>query len=112
MLLLDENISHKVCDLIKEFFPGTIHIKNIGLGNCSDEQIWEYAKKANLSIVSLDKDFVNIAVLKGSPPKVIPLKFGNRNTKELANSLLKNKDVIIEFLTGKAFVQLACLEIN
>ena len=112
MLLLDENISYKVSKLISDFFPNVIHVRNIGLNNSSDYEIWDYAKSENLAIVTFDNDFLNISVLKGCPPKVILLKFGNRSTQDLVNSILFNQEIIIEFLTKSELKDLGCLEIK
>ena len=42
-----------------------------------DEQIWEYAKENDLTIISKDSDFANRILLKNPPPKVIHIKLGN-----------------------------------
>ena len=34
-----------------------------------DEQIWEYAKENDLTIISKDSDFANRILLKNPPPK-------------------------------------------
>ena len=57
MFLLDENISFKVAKLIAEVYPNVIHVRDTGLTNVSDFQIWDYAKTNNLSIVTFDNDF-------------------------------------------------------
>lgn len=47
-----------------------------------DEEIWDYAKKNNLIIITKDKDFSVKQILKGSPPKIIHIKFGNLKLAE------------------------------
>ncbi len=48
----------------------------------SDEQIWEYAKINNLTIVTKDSDFANKMIFRNPPPRVIHIKFGNMKMKE------------------------------
>jgi predicted nuclease of predicted toxin-antitoxin system len=45
--------------------------------NWSDSQIWEYALKHSLTIVTKDADFSNRILFSTPPPKVIHIKCGN-----------------------------------
>ena len=47
-------------------------------------EIWEYAKNNNFCIVTFDADFVDIATIKGHPPKIIWLRTGNMTTENIA----------------------------
>ncbi len=40
----------------------------------TDQEIWEFAKKNNLTIITKDADFSNRIMFKSSPPKIIHLK--------------------------------------
>ena len=53
-----------------------IHQKDIN-DEWSDEQIWDYAMKENLTIITKDADFFNKMLLQQPPPKVIHIRFGN-----------------------------------
>lgn len=61
--------------------PDFLHISNID-DSMSDEEIWEYAKQNNLTIITKDADFPLKVLYKGIPPKVIHIKFGNLKMKE------------------------------
>ena len=54
-----------------------------------DEQIWEYAKQNNLTIVTKDSDFSNRILVSLPPPKIIHIKFGNLKMNEF-HSLISN----------------------
>lgn len=47
-----------------------------------DDEIWEYAKEKELTIITKDKDFAVKQILYGPPPKVVHIKFGNLRLKE------------------------------
>ncbi len=45
--------------------------------NPTDTQIWEYARKHDLVIVSKDADFSDRIITKLPPPRVVHLRVGN-----------------------------------
>ncbi|MGV3585659.1 MAG: DUF5615 family PIN-like protein [Adhaeribacter sp.] len=58
-------------------------IHQIDLGDSwTDEQIWEYAKENNLTIITKDADFSNRILLKEPPPKVIHMRIGNLKMRD------------------------------
>lgn len=56
-LLLDENLSDQIVSRIIDLYPGSEHVKTLGLTNTDDGIIWDYAKVNNFVIVSKDSDF-------------------------------------------------------
>jgi predicted nuclease of predicted toxin-antitoxin system len=100
-ILLDQNISFRVIKLLSIDFDEVEHIKRLGLTNSSDVKIWEYALKNDYTIITFDSDFIDLATLKGSPPKIIWLKFGNSNNLKIANKLLAKSDIIRDFILNK-----------
>jgi predicted nuclease of predicted toxin-antitoxin system len=50
--------------------------------NPSDTQIWEFARKNDLVIVSKDADFSDRIITKSPPPRVVHLRFGNLGRNE------------------------------
>lgn len=111
-LLFDQNISFRIIKLIEDKIPNAIHVKEVGMENSSDLNIWKFAKKNNYSIVTFDSDFVELANFKGIPPKIIWLKLPNTRTAVLA-TLLNNKfDQINEFLISEEMSMISILEIH
>ena len=43
----------------------------------TDSQIWEFARKHDLVIVSKDADFSDRIITQSPPPRVVHLRFGN-----------------------------------
>lgn len=64
------------------------HVVNIN-DELKDSQIWLYAKEHNLTIVSKDADFSELALLNEPPPRVIHIKFGNMKMREFHQTLSK-----------------------
>jgi predicted nuclease of predicted toxin-antitoxin system len=111
-LLPDQNISFRIIDKIKDIFPGSRQVRNLGLENSKDSFLWTYAKENDYCIVTFDGDFFDMGIIKGSSPKVIWLRLGNTSTSNLEKVLRKNYDLIKTFLTDPYFKDIGCLEIN
>nr|VFJ46006.1 MAG: Predicted nuclease, contains PIN domain, potential toxin-antitoxin system component [Candidatus Kentron sp. FM]VFJ52121.1 MAG: Predicted nuclease, contains PIN domain, potential toxin-antitoxin system component [Candidatus Kentron sp. FM]VFK09124.1 MAG: Predicted nuclease, contains PIN domain, potential toxin-antitoxin system component [Candidatus Kentron sp. FM] len=47
-----------------------------------DSRIWSYAKEHNVTIVTKDTDFSEIALLSEPPPRVIHIRLGNMKMRE------------------------------
>jgi len=74
-----------------------LHVKDIDVETASDSDIWEYAKKHELIIVSKDSDFHQKSFLYGPPPKVIWIEKGNCSAKEITKLLRKSFGQIESF---------------
>jgi predicted nuclease of predicted toxin-antitoxin system len=91
-LLLDANISWRLTIKLRLEFEDCLHVDHIGLNiPAKDTEIWNYALEHQLLIVTNDVDFLNLAVAKGYPPKVVLLKTGNQSTAFIEALLIKHK---------------------
>lgn len=75
---------------LNEFYPGSVHVKEIGLDRALDEDVWIYAKVNNFIIISKDADFAERSLLFGFPPFVVWIRKGNCTTLEIQNTLIEN----------------------
>ena len=62
-LLFDQNISHRLISLIQYILPEARQVRQMGLENSSDKQIWEYAKEHDFTIVTFDDDFYDFSLV-------------------------------------------------
>ncbi len=99
MLLLDENLSPKPVARINDTYPGSLHVLHSKLDNSPDIEIWCYAKKQQLTIVTKDKDFLRYAIQYGHPPKLVYLTTGNAKLAVVEAILLENEAIIKSFAT-------------
>jgi len=100
-LLFDENISYRIIQLLLRYFPDSIHVSNLKNARLTDLEIWQYARDQQYCIVTYDEDFYEWQNLKGMPPKIIWLRFGNAKTKIIAEKLIKNVEQIQDFLSDE-----------
>lgn len=96
-LLFDENLSHRLVELVASSFPESTHPDLVDLRGASDADMWLYARTHALVIVSKDNDFRQRAFLLGPPPKVIWLAVGNAGTTAISELLLDRQDHIRRF---------------
>jgi predicted nuclease of predicted toxin-antitoxin system len=73
-LLLDENLSPRLVIRLLSLFPGLTHVRDVGLKQASDEQIWTWAKENGFTVVTADADFVALSKRLGWPPKVVHIE--------------------------------------
>jgi len=86
-LLFDENLSSNLPRLLEDEYPGSAHVRDVGLSGASDNRIWEHARENGFAIVSKDDDFRQRSFLEGPPPKIVWLQVGNAGTAVIAELL-------------------------
>ena len=100
MLLFDENLSPKLVERIADIFPKSLHVVHCGLGQSLDSDIWEYAQRNDLTIISQDTDFVALSERFGFPPKVIVLRVHNEKTSYIELLIRSNENEIKKFIAS------------
>ncbi len=76
-LLFDQNLSPQLATLLAAEYPGSEHVRNLGMAASPDPAVWAYAAAGGFAVVSKDTDFQQRAYLLGHPPKVIWVRLGN-----------------------------------
>jgi predicted nuclease of predicted toxin-antitoxin system len=107
-LLFDQNLSFKLCARLRDLFPGSQQVRLLGLDQADDTRIWTLAAEGDYVIVTQDVDFVNLNLLKGSPPKVIWLRCGNQPTDVIERILRSQSATLLAFANdpNQSFVEL------
>ena len=97
-LLLDANISWRLCKELTKQFGLCVHVNHTILQKPADDfEIWKYAKTNEFTIITQDSDFLSFFAGKGFPPKIILIKIGNNTKEEFLKVLLRYKNDIIDF---------------
>ena len=84
-----------------------ISLKDLGLRDAKDIEIFEAAKQPNLVIMTKDSDFVDLVCRLGSPPQILWITCGNvtnRNLRLLVN--LPFIDAIVQLQQGEIVVEI------
>ena len=96
-LLFDQNLPPQLAQKLADIFPNSIHIRNLGMRDATDTEIWNYAKQNDYTIVSKDSDFQQRSLLYGHPPKFVWLRVGNCPVKTVEELLRKHSVSIHTF---------------
>jgi predicted nuclease of predicted toxin-antitoxin system len=96
-LLLDENLSPRLVAALADLFPGSRHVRDVGLARADDEEVWTFAGREGFMIVSKDSDFHQRSFVRGAPPKVIWVRRGNASTAEIERIVRAARDRIAAF---------------
>ena len=93
-LLFDQNLSHRLLSALEDLFPGSLHVRFLGLADADDLTIWNYAKDHQLIIVTQVSDYSDWNKLRGAPPKIIWLRCANASVDQIHSKLRNAADRI------------------
>lgn len=97
-LLFDANLSRQLPKRLADLFPGAEQVHGIGLDEEDDLVIWRYANDHRLTIVTYDRDYVDLSHRLKPPPKVILVTTGNLSAAASENLLRSHADDVVAFL--------------
>lgn len=93
-LLFDQNLSHRLVDILADIFADSIHVRQLGLHDADDLTIWNYAKDEGYVIVTQDSDYADWHKIRGAPPKIIWIRCGNASVKQIQSKLRNSAERI------------------
>jgi predicted nuclease of predicted toxin-antitoxin system len=96
-LLFDHNLSYKLVQRLADLFPDSTQTRFLNFSSANDLTIWNHARENNFFVVTLDKDFADLALQRGVPPKIIWLRCGNSSVAEIERLLRVNLQDIKNF---------------
>jgi predicted nuclease of predicted toxin-antitoxin system len=92
IIWVDAQLPPTLADWIVETFDITaVSLRDLGLRDAKDIEIFEAAQQPNFVIMTKDSDFVDLVCRLGPPPQILWLTCGNvtnRNLRNLLTSLL------------------------
>lgn len=94
-LLFDQNLRHRLPDRLGDLFPGSLHVRHQRLDRAADEEVWSFAKREGLCIVTQDCDFADRSRLHGAPPKVAWLRCGNSTPAQMEAILRRDAELLL-----------------
>jgi predicted nuclease of predicted toxin-antitoxin system len=109
IIWLDAHLSPSMAPWIaREFSVSAIAVRDLGLRNAKDQEIFSAARQANAVVMTKDVDFVQLVEKFGSPPQIILLACGNTSNAQLKQILGRSFDRTAEWLQkGEPIVEIA-----
>jgi predicted nuclease of predicted toxin-antitoxin system len=92
-LLFDENLSHRLVERLEDVYPGSQHVRAIGMRSAPDRIVLEYADLMEMILVTKDSDFDDLSILGSDTAKVLRLDLGNCTTDQIERVL---RDIAID----------------
>lgn len=96
-LLFDQNLSYRLVEALGDLFPGSTHVRLLGMERSDDDAIWRHARDNGFAIVTRDADFNERSVVHGYPPKIVWIKSGNSSTEYILSILELHHAVLTAF---------------
>ena len=99
---LDAHLSPRLAHwLAATFEVQAVAVRDLGLRQAEDHDIFFAARKVGAIVVTKDNDFLDLLERHGSPPKIIWLRFGNSSNLKIAHKLVLHQDAIRAFNEDK-----------
>lgn len=106
---VDAQLSPAIAKWIEaEFSIPVVAIRELGLRDSSDREIFLAAKTASAIVMTKDSDFLRLQAELGSPPQVIWLTCGNTSNDSLKRILKKTLPKALHHLnSGEPIVEIS-----
>ena len=108
IIWLDAQLSPQLARWIEETFQvQCLHVRDLGLRNAEDSEIFQKARDSGSVVMTKDEDFVRLVEQTGSPPQVIWITCGNMPNARFKSLLLKTlRDAISLLVSGETVVEI------
>jgi predicted nuclease of predicted toxin-antitoxin system len=92
--------------LSKEYGVDALSLRDIGLRDAPDVEIFQAARKAQAVVISKDSDFVELVSRHGSPPQLLWVTCGNVSNERLQAVFGKTfPDALAALESGQAIIE-------
>lgn len=98
---IDAQLSPAIALWMKEQFNiDAVPLRDIGLRDAEDEEIFQKARTANAVVLTKDSDFLFLLDRFGPPPKIIWITCGNTSNLKLKSILSETLQAAIDLLNN------------
>jgi predicted nuclease of predicted toxin-antitoxin system len=98
--------------LNRNFDVEAISLKELGLRDAKDTEIFEAANQSNAVIMTKDSDFIDLVCRLGTPPQILWLTCGNVTNRNLQKLLsLTLPQALTELKQGENIVEISQLNL-
>ena len=106
-LWTDAQLSPAIAGWINDNFSvRAIAVRDVGLRDAEDIEIFLAAKKADVIVMTKDRDFVDLLDRLKAPPKIIWITCGNTSNNKLKQILTENLSEALNILVNDDLVEI------
>lgn len=99
--VVDAQLPSSLVQWFTEHGQKAVHVEDIGLRDAVDDEIWNYALKEKVVILTKDEDFASRCARSTQGPVVVWLHLGNCSNQELFQWMEKLWPQLLTLLTEK-----------
>jgi predicted nuclease of predicted toxin-antitoxin system len=105
---IDAQLLPEIASWIRtEFTIEALAVRDLGLRDASDQEIFQAAKAADCVVMTKDRDFLNLLDQFGPPPTIVWLTCGNTSNAALKDLLSKTLIKAMDLLSsGEQMVEI------
>lgn len=94
--------------LASQFQVTAVALRDLGLRDAEDVQIFGAAKKAGATVITKDRDFVGLVHHLGPPPQILLISVGNTSTSHLQEVLVASfAEALALLAAGEPLVEIS-----
>lgn len=108
---IDAQLSPEIATWISEKFAvRAIAVRDLGLRDATDREIFFSAKNESSIVMTKDSDFLRLLEEHGAPPQVIWINCGNTSNTRLKQVLINTLPKALDFLqSGEELVEIGAV---
>jgi len=108
IIWIDAQLSPQMARWLEETFEVECHhVRDLGLREAEDREIFRKARDASAVVMTKDEDFVYLVEQNGAPPQVIWVTCGNMSNAHFKLLLLETlRDAMSLITSGEAVVEI------
>ena len=105
--LLDAQLPPSLAIHFREQGLDAMALREVGLRDAADHEIWDWALAHQAVIVTKDDDFIKLLLARGAPPQVMWLRIGNATNAALLKWLMPVLPAVLNSLgSGDPLVEI------
>jgi predicted nuclease of predicted toxin-antitoxin system len=102
-LLFDENVTPGWWQALLDDYPGSAHVRDVGLRGAADARIWASTRTCKASrLCQRTQTSANAAFLRARPPKIVWLDVGNAATAVIIELLQREQPGVLAFAVQRS----------